>query len=127
MSGGESKQEAYYTAKQSEDMLFNNDSEYKMLDLFSKTEGVTKDEVEALRRAKITTRRLVGTEDGKPIITDFRDDPFTFSAYQKFRSFRNDRKNSLEELEKRNEFWDKGRNQTILTQDLPKTVLGGAK
>lgn len=127
MGGGEAKQEAYYTAKQSEEMLFNNDSEYKMLDLFSKTEGVTKDEVEALRRAKITTRRLVGTEDGKPIITDFRDDPFTFSAYKKFRTFREDRNKSLKELEERNKFWDKGRNQTILTQDLPKTILGGAK
>lgn len=127
MGGGEAKQQAYYTSKESEEMLFNTDQELKNLDLFSKQSGTSKEEVEALRSAKYLKRYLVGEDDKKPILTDFRDNPATFAAYEKYKKFVSDRKTTLTELEQANKYWNSGRNQTILTTDVAKTILGGAK
>lgn len=117
MSGGESHAKPI----DQYELLFGTDGLRKSLDLWATT-GVSQDKVNLLRTAR---KGVLRSEDGRTLTTSL--DENTKAVLAEYNAYVDGRKKTLKELETRNEFWDKGRNQTILTQDMPKTVLGGAK
>lgn len=92
--------------------LFSSDKQLESLALFEKMDGNAA-KAKALREAKTRNGSIVGN--------DIR------SYLEEYNAFIKTNNKSLHELEAANSFWSAGRNSTVLTTDLPKTILGGAK
>jgi hypothetical protein len=114
MSGGSSKQIGAGEA------MFSTPDQMNGLQLFAASEGVTSDDVNRLRNLRKFKNVYSGNyEKFSP------EDQAIFDRYQAYTEKGNLSRTAIsEELKQREK--TPGRAQTILTQDVNKTILGGA-